>query len=80
VSLSKPNDFFPSQSTYVCVWFHFRNTYSNEGEYFSGGKSHFLSDDEFGRQVLAGLNPLSIERLKVNITITKHHVNIEYYS
>ncbi|KAJ1405455.1 Lipoxygenase, plant [Sesbania bispinosa] len=38
---------------------------------FSRGKSHFLLDDEFGRQVLAGLNPLSIERLKVFPPLSK---------
>ncbi|WJX52132.1 linoleate 13S-lipoxygenase [Trifolium repens] len=38
---------------------------------FSSGKLHFLSDDEFGRQVLAGLNPLSIERLKVFPPVSK---------
>ncbi|RYR18588.1 hypothetical protein Ahy_B03g063213 isoform A [Arachis hypogaea] len=38
---------------------------------FSRGKSHFLEDDEFGRQVLAGLNPLSIERLKVFPPVSK---------
>ncbi|CAJ2678553.1 unnamed protein product [Trifolium pratense] len=38
---------------------------------FSSGKSHFLSDDEFGRQVLAGLNPLSIARLKVFPPVSK---------
>ncbi|KAJ1407538.1 Lipoxygenase, plant [Sesbania bispinosa] len=38
---------------------------------FSKGKSHFLLDDEFGRQVLAGLNPLSIERLKVFPPVSK---------
>ncbi|MED6194296.1 hypothetical protein PIB30_027274 [Stylosanthes scabra] len=38
---------------------------------FSREKSHFLEDDEFGRQVLAGLNPLSIERLKVFPPVSK---------
>lgn len=51
-------------------WFHLLDKQSIEmkGNDSSGGKSHFLLDDEFGRQVLAGLNPLSIERLKVIIT------------
>lgn len=38
--------------------------YYVEVEWFSGKRSHFLQDDEFGRQVLAEF-PLSIERLKV---------------
>ncbi|CAL0312058.1 unnamed protein product [Lupinus luteus] len=38
---------------------------------FSRGKSNFLQDDEFGRQVLAELNPLSIERLKVFPPVSK---------
>ncbi|KAI4299383.1 hypothetical protein L6164_032850 [Bauhinia variegata] len=43
---------------------------------FLRNTSIFLPDDEFGRQVLAGINPLSIERLKVFPPTSKFDTSI----
>lgn len=69
VSSKKQNSFSPIQK-YLLYMEKIITRYS-----ISGDASCCLRDDEFGRLTLAGMNPISIERLKVYIISSSFFVD-----
>ena len=60
--------FAKASNTFIIIYaikFELNGILINNLSTISADASGCLRDDEFGRQALAGINPLSIERLKV---------------